>query len=95
MQTRWIAASLRAMNVDNKPQSDFEKHAAKEIAAGKPELEMIDKDYYHRAVAIPLTGGCLSCHEGVFQNNGRKKFAGLVVSIPLREDLNNQRREDH
>jgi hypothetical protein len=73
------------MSIDHTPESEFEKRAAKEIAAGSAEVEVVEDGYFRRAVAIPFTGGCLSCHEGVLQNNGRKKFAGLVISIPLRE----------
>ena len=73
------------MSIDHAPESDFEKRAAKEIAAGAEDVEVLEDGYYRRAVAIPLAGGCLGCHEGVFQGNGRKKFAGLVISMPLRE----------
>ncbi|MGB7327452.1 MAG: hypothetical protein WBD31_21430 [Rubripirellula sp.] len=83
VKTRWISASLKPMSIDHSPKSEFEKLAAKKIADGSPHLELVVDGIYHRAIAIPLTGGCLSCHEDVFQNNGRKKFAGLVVSIPI------------
>ena len=85
VEARWISASLKPMSIDHTPKSDFEKRASKEIAAGKMELEVVEDGYYRRAIAIPLTGGCLSCHEGLFQNSGRKKFAGLVISMPLVE----------
>lgn len=84
VEARWISASLEPMSIDNAPESEFEKRAAKEIASGTSPVELVEDDYFRRAIAIPLTGGCLSCHEGLFQNNGRKKFSGLVVSIPLR-----------
>ncbi len=85
VEARWISASLRPMSIDHAPESDFEKRAAKEIAAGAEDVEVLEDGYYRRAVAIPLAGGCLGCHEGVFQGNGRKKFAGLVISMPLGE----------
>jgi hypothetical protein len=90
VEARWISASLKPMSIDHTPESEFEKRAAKEIAAGSAEVEVVEDGYFRRAVAIPFTGGCLSCHEGVLQNNGRKKFAGLVVSIPLREKESTQ-----
>ena len=90
VEARWISASLKPMSIDHRPESDFEKRAAKEIAAGTPQIEVVEEGYYRSAIAIPLTGGCLGCHEGVFQNNGRKKFAGLVISMPLRVDDGNQ-----
>ncbi|MEZ6134043.1 MAG: DUF3365 domain-containing protein [Pirellulaceae bacterium] len=82
-EARWISASLKPMSIDHTPSTEFEKKAAKEIADGKPHLEIVEDGYYRRAVAIPLAGGCLGCHEGMFQNNGKKRFAGLVVSMPL------------
>ncbi len=86
IKARWISASLKPMSIDHTPESDFEKKAAKEIAAGTPHLEVVEGGYYRRAIAIPLTSGCLGCHEGLFQNNGRKKFAALVVSMPFQND---------
>ena len=86
VEARWISASLKPMSIDHAPESEFEKRAAKEIATGSTDVELVEDGFFRRAVAIPLTGGCLSCHEGAFQNNGRKKFAGLVVSIPLRTE---------
>ncbi|TWU17273.1 hypothetical protein Pla52o_52790 [Novipirellula galeiformis] len=86
VEARWISASLKPMSVDHAPKSEFEKRAAKEIATGSTHVELVEDGYYRRALAIPLTGGCLSCHEGIFQNSGRKRFAGLVVSIPLRSE---------
>jgi hypothetical protein len=83
VEARWISASLKPMSIDHAPESEFEKRAAKEIAAGSNAVEVVEDGFYRRAVAIPLNGGCLSCHEGLLQNNGRKKSAGLVVSIPL------------
>ena len=44
---------------------------------------LIARNNYLRAVAIPLTGGCLRCHEGMFQKGSKNQFAGLVVSISL------------
>jgi hypothetical protein len=86
VKAQWISASLKPMSIDHTPETKFEKQAAKEIAAGTPHLEIVEDGYYRRAIAIPLTGGCLGCHEGMFQNTGRKKFAGLVVSMPIQDN---------
>ena len=83
VQARWISASLPPMSNDHAPESDFEKRAAKEIAEGSTQLETLDGDYYRRAVAIPLEGGCVGCHAGRGRKPIKKQFAGLVVSIPL------------
>jgi hypothetical protein len=86
-EARWIAVNLKPMSVDHQPKTTFEKRAAKEIAAGNPEVEVVEKDYYRRAGAIPLTSNCISCHSGFFRNpDNQPQFAGLVISIPIRLD---------
>lgn len=36
IQTRWISVNTKAMSIHHEPETDFEKQAAKEIAAGNP-----------------------------------------------------------
>lgn len=83
IEARWIAATLRAMNIDHDPETPFEKQAADEIKSGKTEVEEVRSGYYRRAVAIPLSGGCMKCHSGSLNQSTRKHFAGLVISIPV------------
>lgn len=86
-QAKWISVNLKAMNIDHEPASDFEKHAAKEIAAGKNDVELIEDGYYRRASAIRLTDGCIRCHENFFKEPTKTpKFAGLVISMPVHSD---------
>jgi hypothetical protein len=87
IQARWIAVNTKAMSIDHEPESDFEKEAAGQIAEGKQEVERIEKGVYQRAGAIPLAGGCVGCHMGTFGPPPKKpRFAGLVISIPIREE---------
>jgi hypothetical protein len=84
-EARWISASMKAMSLDHEPKSDFEKKAAKAIAAGTKHLEVIEDGYYRRATAIPLGSGCVSCHGGFSRKQSETpKFAGLVISLPIR-----------
>ena len=86
-EARWISASLKPMSVDHEPTSDFEKRAAKEIAAGTEQLEVVEDGYYRRAGAIPLSDGCVGCHGGFFKPQSKTpKFAGLVISVPIRSN---------
>ena len=83
-EARWIAVNLRAMSIDHEPETEFEKHAVREIVAGKNDVETIEGGYFRRATVIPLHDGCISCHEGTFrQPTKTPKFAGLVISIPV------------
>lgn len=84
VEARWISVNTKAMSIDHEPKSDFEKRAAREIAAGRSEVEVVEDGYLRRAAPIPLTGGCISCHEGFFKEPSKAaKFAGLVISVPV------------
>jgi hypothetical protein len=80
---RWISVNTKAMSVEHEPKTDFEKQAATEIAAGKPEHAAVDQGFYRSVRPIPLTGGCLSCHAGLGAPTKVPRFAGLVISIPV------------
>lgn len=83
-KANWISVNLKAMSINHEPSTDFEKRAAKEIATGESEVETTEDGYYRRATAIPMTGGCISCHAGVFNQSVKsRKFAALVISIPV------------
>lgn len=85
VEARWISVNMQPMSVDHEPKSDFEKNAAKEIAAGKAEFEAVDGDYFRRAGVIHLGNGCVSCHSGFFKEPSKTpKFAGLIISVPIR-----------
>ena len=84
IEARWIVANLKAMSVDHEPETPFEKQAAREITRGKKEVEIVEAGFYRRAVPVPLTADCISCHGGFFRKpSSRPKFAGLVISIPV------------
>lgn len=86
IKARWIAVNARAMSVDHEPTTDFEKQAAREIASGKTEYERVDNGVYQRAGAISLMNhGCLTCHVGFGKKNTKERFAGLIISIPVKE----------
>lgn len=86
VEARWIAVNMKPMSIDHAPESEFEKKAAKEIAAGKSYFEAVEEGYYRRAGAIPLSNGCIGCHGGFLQQPSKKpKFAGLVISVPIRD----------
>ncbi|MDP6060509.1 MAG: hypothetical protein QGH33_16515 [Pirellulaceae bacterium] len=86
-KTRWISVNTEAMNIDHEPESEFEKRAAKALASGKDDFELIEKGVYHRAGAVTLVASCLRCHEPtLMQNRRRKRVVGLVISIPVKQD---------
>ncbi|WP_010583752.1 c-type heme family protein [Schlesneria paludicola] len=84
---RWISVNTKPMSVDHEPKTDFERKAAREIAAGKSEFSSIEDGYYRRAGAIPLTAGCIGCHSGFFNDPSKTpRYAALIISLPVRDE---------
>lgn len=87
IEAKWISVNVRAMSIDHKPETAFEKRAAGEIAKGKESIETVEDGFYRRAGRVSLGGGCIGCHEGFSLNRSTsRKFAGLVISIPVTKD---------
>lgn len=82
VKLHWIAVDLKAMNVDNEPQSDFEKKAVRVLKSGKHEFESVVDNHYHYAGRIRLSAICLSCHASRRSSND-DRAAGLVITMPL------------
>jgi hypothetical protein len=87
IEARWISVNTKAMSIDHEPETAFEKQAASQIADGKQEVESVEKEFYQRAGAIPLAGGCVGCHMGTFGPPPKSpRFAGLVIRVPIRQE---------
>ncbi len=87
IKAQWISASLSPMSINHEPQTEFEKHAARQLAKGTTYVETIEDGYYRRAGSVSLGGGCTSCHAGLFASTSTTpKFAGLIISIPVQPD---------
>ena len=81
----WSAVNTKAMSIDHEPTTEFEKKAAAELSAGKEEVELVTKTVYRRATPIPLGSSCVGCHTKMFSEPPKTpRFAGLVISIPLK-----------
>lgn len=86
VRARWISINTKPMSIDHEPKSDFEKKAVRELGPEKDVTDLVEDGFYRRAAVVPLTGGCLSCHDGMFKAPSRTpRFAGLVISVPLLE----------
>ncbi|MBI5761527.1 MAG: DUF3365 domain-containing protein [Planctomycetales bacterium] len=86
-QARWISVNTKAMSIHHEPETEFEKQAAKVIAAGKADFELVEKGYYQRVGRISLGGGCVGCHTDQFASPSTSpKFAGLVIRIPVNDE---------
>jgi hypothetical protein len=84
-KANWISVNTKAMSINHEPATGFEKKAAAELSAGKEEFELVENGIYQRAAAIPLGSSCVGCHTKMFSGAPKSpRFAGLVISIPLK-----------
>lgn len=84
IKARWISVNMKPMSIQHEPKGDFEKKAAAEMSAGKGDFEQVEAGVYRRAAPIPLSDGCMSCHNGHFSAPPKSpRFAGLIISIPI------------
>lgn len=81
----WIAVNTQAMSIDHRPQTEFEKSAARALRTGRREFELVDGDVYRRAGVIPLHGECLRCHDALGRDFKPGRVAGLIIAVPLRD----------
>jgi cytochrome c553 len=83
----WISVNTKAMSINHEPRTEFEKKAAAELSSGKESYELVGKGMYRRATAIPLQNSCVGCHTKMFAEAPKTpRFAGLVISIPLKAE---------
>lgn len=84
IDARWISVNTRPMSIGHEPKGEFEKRAAKEIAAGKEAFEQVEGGVYRRATPIPLHTSCVNCHVGLLADATKtERFAGLIISMPV------------
>jgi hypothetical protein len=84
VQLKWLIVDTDVVNVDHRPQDEFEKMAAKALAKGKPQFELANNDRYRYAGPIRLASQCLKCHVRS-RTSTEDRTAGLVISMPLGE----------
>ena len=86
VKARWIAVNARAMSIDHTPKADFEKKAARRFIAGDSSYETVENGIYRRAGPITLFGSCINCHAPAPMNQDVRRFAGLVISMPVKPE---------
>jgi hypothetical protein len=85
VKLRWLVVNAQAMSVDHEPQDEFERQAAKALADGQPDFELVDQGVYRHVAAITLKSECLKCHLPN-RKSTEPRLAGLVISMPIEED---------
>lgn len=84
IELSWIAVDLEPMNIDNAPETPFEKLAAAKLKTGLKEFESIKPDRYQYAGRINIGATCLSCH-APRRNNNDERAAGLIIQMPIQQ----------
>jgi hypothetical protein len=85
IEARWIGVNAKVMSINHEPKDDFEKSAAAALSAGKGSYEAVEDGKLRRATSIELHAGCLSCHGTFGIEPKTPRFAGLVLTLPLKE----------
>lgn len=79
---KWLVVETDVVNVDHKPEGEFELAAVKALAARKPYWDAVEGDKYRFAGPIRLTSQCLKCHVRN-RKDTNDRTAGLVISMPI------------
>ena len=68
----------------HEPDDDFEKAAAKALAAGKEEYEAVERGKFRFVGAIQIRNECLKCHVPN-RTSLEDRVGGLAFTIPLKK----------
>ena len=80
---RWLASEETVMNVNNKPEDEFQKRALKAITGGEKEVTAVEKDRFRYAGVIVLQNQCLKCHVPD-RTNLNDRFAALEITMQVK-----------
>ncbi|WP_417732593.1 c-type heme family protein [Rosistilla oblonga] len=85
VEMKWLVVNTDVVNVDHRPEDEFEHAAVKALAAGKPYFDRVQEDRYRFAGSIRLASQCLKCHVK-HRTSTHDRTAGLLISMPLNLD---------
>ncbi|MEZ6046953.1 MAG: DUF3365 domain-containing protein [Planctomycetaceae bacterium] len=83
VELKWLIVETDIVNVDHKPDNEFDLNAANSLAKGALFYEEQNSGRYSYAGSIRLASQCLKCH---VQNrkDTKPRTAGLVILMPMR-----------
>lgn len=82
VRVKWLTVETDVLNVDHVPQDEFEKAAARALAAGKDVYEADQEGQFRFAGRIQLASQCLKCHVKT-RTSTETRSAGVVITMPL------------
>ena len=83
VKARWISVNARAMSLDHEPEDDFEKQAARSLAGGKPDHELVENGIYRRATPIRLSSSWIKWHARPAMKPKVVSISWLVVRLAV------------
>lgn len=83
VQVKWLIVETDVVNIDHKPEGEFEHTAVKVLKSGKPMHEAIEGNRYRYAGPIRLQSQCLKCHVRN-RKSTEDRTAGLSISMPTK-----------
>lgn len=83
VELRWLGVNA-TKDVDHNPQDNFEKDAAKAIAAGELEYYAVERGKFRYVGMIRLQNECLKCHVPR-RTSLEDRFAGLALIMPMKK----------
>lgn len=87
VEIRWLGVNA-TKDQEHEPQDDFEKAAAKALAAGETEYDAVERGKFRFVGTIRMQNECLKCHVPL-RTSLEDRVAGLAISIPLRPPTEN------
>jgi hypothetical protein len=83
IEIEWLGVNA-TKGAGHEPDDDFEKAAAKALAAGKEEYEAVERGKFRYVGAIQIRNECLKCHVPN-RTSLEDRVGGLAFTIPLKK----------
>lgn len=87
VNVRWLAVETKAMSIGHEARNEVEKEAVEHLKKRTGDFEVVSDSHFVFARQVRLSAVCLSCHLPGRSNND-DRFAGLMISMPIREPDN-------
>ena len=83
VEIQWLGVNA-TKGASHEPDDDFEKAAARALAAGEPEYEAVERGKYRFVGTIRIRNQCLKCHVPN-RTSLEDRVGGLAIQIPLKK----------
>ena len=84
VEIQWLGVNA-TKSVSHEPDDDFEKAAAKALAAGDEEYDAVERGKFRYVGTIQIRNECLKCHVPN-RTSLEDRVGGLAFTIPLKKN---------